>query len=417
MRIAAARVVPYCLPLRRPWTAASATLIERHGLLLAVSDADGITGWGDCAPLPSSGAAAQARVFAALTAAARDLPGKLIDDGPARFVAARAAVAHDLSDTLGDAGPQPLGLLDPMQSLQRRAVMALPPPEPLPDPSQPLPEPLLQSLPELLLELLPESLPESRWALETALMDLAARRRGLPLARFLGGAGLLPVPVNAALGALDAGCAARAVAALAQGYAVAKIKVGVDEVDAELGRLRALNAATGGRLRLRLDANCAWADADAWRFLTAVAELPIDGVEEPLAAPTTARLARLQAALPFALAVDESLAILGLDAVLDAPAVRRLAIKPARAGGMAATLALAAQARQAGVEVVLTSVVDSVVGVAAAAHLAAALGGAAELAHGLATGEWLAADLAPPLTIAGGHLALPDAPGLGFDPD
>lgn len=397
MRIAAARVVPYRLALRRPWTAASATLIERHGLLLAVSDADGITGWGDCAPLPSSGAAAQARVFAALTAAAHELPGTLIDDDPAHGVAAGAAVTHDLPGTRSDAGrPQALGPFDTLQSLPRLAAMALP-----------------GSWPEAW----PELLPESRWALETALMDLAARRRGLPLARFLGAAGALSVPVNAALGPLDVGCAARAVAALGQGYAVAKIKVGVDAVDAELGRLRALNAAIGGRLRLRLDANCAWADAEAWRFLTAAADLPIDGVEEPLAAPTTARLARLQAALPFALAVDESLALLGLDAILDAAAVRRLVIKPARAGGIAATLALAAQARAAGVEVVLTSVVDSVVGVAAAAHLAAALGGQGDLAHGLATGEWLAADLAPPLPIVGGRLALPDAPGLGFDPD
>lgn len=318
-------------------------------MLLAVTSADGAIGWGDCAPLPSSGEAAHKRAFEALAAAARDLAGASVDDWQERLAA-----------------------IEP---------------------------------------------PESRWALETALMDLAARRRNTPLARLLGASGELAVTVNAALGPLDAACAARAAEALARGYRIAKLKLGIDGVDTELGRLRALVAETGGQLRLRLDANRAWAEADAWRFLTAAADLPIDGVEEPLAEPTPQRLAHLQAALPFAVAVDESLPALGIDAILDAAAVRRLVIKPARAGGIAATLALAGKAKQAGVEVVLTSVVDSAVGVAAAAHLAAALpAGNGELAHGLATGEWLAADVAQPLPVVGGRMALSAAPGLGLDP-
>ena len=317
-------------------------------MLVAVTDADGLTGWGDCAPLPSSGAAGHDAAFAALAVAAQDLSGMAMET-----------------------------------ATESLAVM-------------PLPEP--------------------HWALETALADLAARREGLPLARLLGGTGPLAVPVNAALGALDAGCAGRAAAALARGFGIAKIKVGLADVETELGRLRALAAETGG-LRLRLDANRAWADADAWRFLTAIADLPIDGVEEPLAVPTAERLARLQAVLPFAIAVDESLPALGLDAVLAARAARRLVVKPARAGGIAATLALARKAREAGVELVLTSVVDSVVGVAAAAHLAAALPDAgAGLAHGLATGDWLAADLGPALPLDRGVMTLPAGPGLGFDP-
>ncbi|MDK9724619.1 MAG: o-succinylbenzoate synthase [Sterolibacteriaceae bacterium MAG5] len=346
MRIAAVRLHPYRLPLRRPWTAAATVLVERRGMLVALTDADGVTGWGDCAPLPSSGTAGHDAAFAALAAAAQDLSGMTAEAAAERLAAV------------------------------------------------PLPEP--------------------RWALETALADLAARRDGLPLARFLGGTGPLAVPVNAALGPLDAGCAGRAAAALARGFAIAKIKLGLADVDTELGRLRALAAEAGG-LRLRLDANRAWADADAWGFLTAVADLPIDGVEEPLMEPTLERLAQLQAQLPFVIAVDESLPDLGVDAVLAAPAVRRLVVKPARIGGIAATLALARKAQQAGVELVLTSVVDSVVGVAAAAHLAAALPGVG-LAHGLATGEWLATDLGPPLPIDGGVMTLPAGAGLGFDP-
>lgn len=347
MRLTDARLLPYRLPLKRQWTAAATTLAERRGMLIGVI-ADGLTGWGDCAPLPSSEAAAQARVFAALNAAIAGAAGLSVD-------ALRSRLAG----------------IDP---------------------------------------------PEARWALETALLDLEARAQGRSLASLLGAPSMPSVAVNAALGALDPGCAARAAAALEHGYAIAKIKVGLVEVDVEIERLLRVHRETGGRLRLRLDANRAWGDADAWRFLSAASNLPIEAVEEPLAAPTLARLGRLQAALPFAIAIDESLPVLGLDDVLAARAVRRLVVKPARLGGLAATLELAAKARRAGVEVVLTSVVDSAVGVTAAAHLAAALPAAPELAHGLGTSEWLLADVGPAPPVVDGRMRLSEAPGLGFEP-
>jgi o-succinylbenzoate synthase len=333
-----ARVVPYCLPLKRPWVAAAATLSERRGALLQLTDADGRTGWGDCAPLPSAGAAAQAHTLAALAASAERGAGVDFSSFP----------------------------------------------------------------------------PEVRWAWESATLDLAAQRAGLPLARYLNPAASLEIAINAALGPLDANCIARARQALEDGYAIGKIKVGVAAPDEELARLRALVAATAGLLKLRLDANRAWDAATARRFLIAIADLPIDAVEEPLAAPTPAALAALQAALPYALASDESLPRLGADALIEARAVRRFVLKPARLGGFAATRAVARQAQEAGIEVVLTSVMDSAVGVAAAAHLAAAM--APTLAHGLGTGTWLAADVAPAAAVERGTLRLPDRPGLGIHP-
>lgn len=65
-------------------------------------------------------------------------------------------------------------------------------------------------------------------------------------------------------------------------------------------------------------------------------------------------------------------------------------------------------------DVVFTSVVDSAVGVSAAAHLAAAV--APGLAHGLATLDWLAADVAPAPPRRDGRLWLGTAPGLGVLP-
>ncbi|MFA7269749.1 MAG: o-succinylbenzoate synthase [Sterolibacterium sp.] len=343
MRIASAHLVPYRLPLKRPWVAASETLTERQGALVRLTAQDGIAGWGDCAPLPSSGAVGQARVFAALDACLR------------RCVAAGSA---------DDDGSSP---------------------------------------------------PEVRWAIETALLDIEAQRRGVLLACLLGAnAGATTLAVNAALGPLDAACAVRAAQAAEQGFAIGKIKVGIDTPDNEIECLRALVVATRGRLRLRLDANRAWSEAEAQRFLASIAELPIDAVEEPLAAPSVCALAGLQAALPFAIAVDESLPLLDMAALIETKAVRRFVLKPARLGGYAATRAIAQRAVEAGIEIVLTSVIDSAIGIIATAHLAAAL--APAIAHGLGTSAWLAADVADAPLIANGRMTLPAGAGLGVAP-
>jgi len=334
---------PYALPLKQPWRAARATLGERRGVLIGLFS-QGLAGWGDCAPLPSSGASGHAEAFAALEDAAQVLRETPLHEAFAGLACVKNA--------------------------------------------------------------------QARWAVETALRDLSARRDGLPLHRALGGGAASQVAVNAAAGPLDESCASRVAAARQNGFDIVKIKVGVADADEEARRLRALASETA--IRFRLDANRAWSEAEAHRFLDAVADLPIDGVEEPLAQPTLENLRRLQERCPFALAIDESLFELGPEKIFAARATRRLVLKPARIGGLAATLRLAQQAGAAGMEVVITSVVDSAIGVAAAAQLAAALDPARS--HGLATGPWLARDVAPPLPLRNGALVLPDGPGLGLVP-
>ena len=345
MRVESLHLRPYRLPLKQMWRAASATLEIRLGMLVGVG-CEGVSGWGDCAPLPSSGKKGHARAFAALRRGAARLRGLSAEEA---FVA--------LEDVASS---------------------------------------------------------EARWALDTALFDLAMRLRGLPLRQALRSGAPDAVKVNAALGPLDALCADRAAIALEQGFAVAKIKVGLQNPEAEAGRLAEVSRRVDGRLRLRLDANRAWLDDEASRFFDAIADLPIDGVEEPLAEPSLERLAVLQKRVPFALAIDESLFNLGPDRIFAAQAVRRLVLKPARIGGFGATLRLAERAGRAGMEVVATSVVEFAVGVAATAQLAAALGG--ETVHGLATGSWLREDVARPLEIAGGRILLPGGAGLGLAP-
>ncbi len=164
-------------------------------------------------------------------------------------------------------------------------------------------------------------------------------------------------------------------------------------------------------LRLRLDANRAWPLVAARRFVAACAGLPIDGLEEPLADPDPASLASLQAAAAFPLAIDESTHL--LDATFFRhPPVRRLVLKPARHGGLLASTELALRARASGLEVIITSALESACGIATLAHLAATV--APDAVHGLATGDWLVSDTGLPPRIVAARMQLPTGNGIGF---
>ena len=258
-----------------------------------------------------------------------------------------------------------------------------------------------------------------RYAEECAALDLEAQAAGTPLASFLAGSpAASEIPVNAILGAVTAATPEDIVAACKEGYSVLKFKVGCTLPATENRILQHLAEALPAGCRLRLDANDAWDEITAVEFLAACERLPVESLEEPLRDPDPAALDRLQEGTRIALALDESLARLPVPELLARSPVRRLVLKPARHGGMRATLALARQARDAGITCVVTSALESACGLLAAAHLAAAVaaGSDREVAHGLATAGWFATDTGTPPPVAGGRLRLPDRPGLGFVP-
>ena len=87
-------------------------------------------------------------------------------------------------------------------------------------------------------------------------------------------------------------------------------------------------------------------------------------------------------------------------------------MKPARHGGLFASTELALRARASGLEVIVTSALESACGLATLTHLAAAV--APDAVHGLATADWFAGDtgLSPP--IVDGRMQLFNGNGIGF---
>jgi o-succinylbenzoate synthase len=255
--------------------------------------------------------------------------------------------------------------------------------------------------------------PAARFAVECALLDLAARRARTPLRRLLSLEARDWVPVNATLGALCGVTSPMLRASADAGFGVLKIKVGLEPWETELARLNKLADGLPTGVGLRLDANGAWTADDAARVIEGLNALPVESLEEPLREPEDAVLRRLQSAARFPLGLDESLRSSRGTIDLEALPVRRIVLKPAVLGGLRRSLALARRVRDLGLEVVTTSLIESAAGVWPSLQLAAALG--SPLAHGLATSGWLARDLGQPPVACGGRIALPQDPGSGFE--
>jgi o-succinylbenzoate synthase len=256
--------------------------------------------------------------------------------------------------------------------------------------------------------------PAARCAVETALLDVQSQRAGLPLSRWLSADSGDTVLVNAAAGGLDQDCVRRCLSATTQGYEVVKLKVAQDNIEREIRRILDIIDNLHSKMRLRLDANGGWSLRDAVQLVEALRDAPIDSLEEPLRDPCREDLRRLQACVPWPLALDESVSLWPRSEWLSDPPARRVVCKPAVHGGLSETLDFARSLRAAGVQTVVSTTLESAAGTWACAHLAAALNNG--LVHGLGTSDWFARDTGGPPPVQGGRIEFADRAGLGFVP-
>jgi O-succinylbenzoate synthase len=161
----------------------------------------------------------------------------------------------------------------------------------------------------------------------------------------------------------------------------------------------ALDAAGPGG-RIRVDANGGWSVEEAARMLRQLARYGLEYAEQPCA--TLAELARLRRLVDVPIAADESIRKAEDPLkVRAAGAADIVMVKVQPLGGVRAALAVA---QACGLPVVVSSAVDTSVGLAAGVALAAALP-ALPYACGLATMTLLAGDVtADPLTESHGEL-------------
>jgi L-alanine-DL-glutamate epimerase-like enolase superfamily enzyme len=227
------------------------------------------------------------------------------------------------------------------------------------------------------------------------------------------------VSVNGVIGALSIeNTVARALEAMQVGYSCIKLKVRGGHLEAEVERIAAVRAAIGSEMHLRLDANAGWTFAEAVAILSRCAPYAIQYVEQPLPAADLDGMHILRYNVPVPIAADE--AVYDLESarrVLAHDAAAVLIIKPQLAGGLRVGRQIISAATQHGVQCVITSTLESGVGIAGALHLAAA-SSEVTLECGLATLHLLADDLLiDDLTLDHGFFAVPAGPGLGIHLD
>lgn len=253
-------------------------------------------------------------------------------------------------------------------------------------------------------------------AVDVALHDLVARRLGVTLPVLLGGS-RLRVRTDVTVPAGDEqSLVAHAGQRRAEGFTVLKLKVGTD-AHADVRRVLAVRREVGAQVALRLDANQGWTAREAVRVVTALedAGADLELVEQPVPAHDVAGLAWVTDRVNTPVMADETVfSIRDLVTVIERRAADMVNVKLAKAGGLAPARTLLDLAAAHDMGTMVGSMLETAVGVGAAASLAAACG--TTQVNDLDAAWWAAK---PPvrggLSYDGDTVVLPDSPGLGVE--
>jgi L-Ala-D/L-Glu epimerase len=243
--------------------------------------------------------------------------------------------------------------------------------------------------------------PAARAALSSALHDLVGKRLGVPLHR-LWGLDPAKAPRSTFTIGLDTPAKMRAKVREAEQYPILKIKLGTDR---DVDILRTIRDATDREIRV--DANCGWTLKQTVRMLPVLEEFGVTVLEQPLPPDQLDGLAEIRRRADIPLIADES-----CETALDIPPlvgkVDGINIKLAKCGSLREAIRMIGIARAHGMTVMVGCMIESSIGITAAAHFTPLvdivdLDGAALLADDPFVGA----------TIDGGQVSLPSGPGLG----
>jgi L-alanine-DL-glutamate epimerase-like enolase superfamily enzyme len=240
-------------------------------------------------------------------------------------------------------------------------------------------------------------------ALDIAIMDWIGKKLGIPLYRYFG---LDPrdTPLTTFSIGIDTPEITRAKVREAEQFPVLKIKVGLDTDEATIDAVRSVT-----RKRLRVDANEGWKDKEeAVRKINWLESQGVDFIEQPMPAAMLeeARWVRSRVHIP----------IIADEACLHPADIPRLAdsfdgvnIKLMKCGGVLEAMRMIQIAKSLGLKTMLGCMIESSIGVTAAAHLSP-LVDYADLDGNLL----IANDPYAGVQVRDGRLVLPDGPGLGL---
>ena len=257
----------------------------------------------------------------------------------------------------------------------------------------------------------------AKCAVETALLDLAGKRLGVPISELIGGGrrrDSFPVAWTLASGDTAKDIEEAEIMLAARRHNIFKLKIGKRSVEADVAHVGAIKAAMGDRASVRVDVNQGWDEIQADRGMAMLQDVGCDLVEQPIAKHAIVAMARLSGRHAIPIMADEALhgPIEGFNLAAQA-AARIYAIKIAQSGGLFAAHTVGMIADAAGIGLYGGTMLEGTIGTAASAHLFATF---AALQWGTELfGPLLLTDdiVTEPLRYADFELHVPTAPGLG----
>lgn len=236
---------------------------------------------------------------------------------------------------------------------------------------------------EALHVLLDEALmtrPVARSGVEMAIVDAVARLRGVPVFTLLSGrTTAAPIETDITLPILPpARMAELAAHWWAKGFRFFKVKVGKVLQD-DLAALRAIAVATPAA-KVRVDANCGYTPDAAITFLEEARALGlhVECLEQPCGRDDLDGMAQVSRRTSVPVLADESAKTLAeFERVRERGAARGVNLKVAKSGGLLRAYEIGVAAQRAGMLLMVGGMVETRLGMTAATHLAAALGGVA----------------------------------------
>ncbi|GAM05262.1 muconate and chloromuconate cycloisomerase [Novosphingobium sp. MBES04] len=258
----------------------------------------------------------------------------------------------------------------------------------------------------------------AKCAVESALLDMAGKRLGVPVSELIGGGRVrdtLPVAWTLASGDTARDIAEGEQMLAERRHNIFKLKIGKRAVRDDVAHVGAICKALGDRASIRVDVNQNWSEPQARLGMAMLHDVGCDLVEQPTAGDDIAAMARLSQGQTIPLMADEALhGPRSALRIAEAGAASVFALKIEQSGGLFATAQVAAIAGAAGLGLYGGTMLEGSVGTAASAHVFATL---PQLDWGTELfGPLLQTDeiLAEPLHYADFALSVPTGPGLGI---
>ena len=209
--------------------------------------------------------------------------------------------------------------------------------------------------------------------IDIACYDIAARSAGVPLYKYLGGDDPhIHSDVTIGIDTPDR-MAEKAQEWVGKGFDILKVKLGED-VRTDLDRMCAIHEAVSGKARLRVDANQGWSVKDTLRIGRELALLGVELIEQPVAAADFEGLREIREHSSLQIAADESCHdIRDAMRLASMRAADVINIKLMKCGGIYPAVKIAAICEAAGLSCMIGCMGESTLGNLAGMHLAAAL--------------------------------------------